>query len=129
MRVGGWVLVACATLVGASVALTAGGCKRGPAPGSREQAAGNYARYCASCHGETGRGDGFSGRGLTPPPQNFHDPNWLKATSDAEIDEAIARGGAGVGKSVAMPPNPQIAADPEELAGMRRFVRELGMGR
>lgn len=33
-----------------------------------------YAEHCASCHGATGRGDGPAGKGLEPPPINFHDP-------------------------------------------------------
>lgn len=32
-----------------------------------------YSTSCASCHGETGLGDGFAGKSLTPEPTNFHD--------------------------------------------------------
>lgn len=32
-----------------------------------------YRELCTSCHGERGMGDGPAGRGLEPPPANFHD--------------------------------------------------------
>lgn len=32
-----------------------------------------YSANCASCHGEKGFGDGHAGRGLDPPPGNFHE--------------------------------------------------------
>jgi high-affinity iron transporter len=33
---------------------------------------------CSSCHGESGRGDGAAGRGLTPPPVNLTDAGALR---------------------------------------------------
>lgn len=30
-----------------------------------------YASYCASCHGETGLGDGVAGASLVPPPKDL----------------------------------------------------------
>lgn len=30
-----------------------------------------YQTYCASCHGETGLGDGVAGASLVPPPKNL----------------------------------------------------------
>ena len=32
-----------------------------------------YQAYCASCHGETGRGDGPASGSLVPPPKNLAD--------------------------------------------------------
>lgn len=32
-----------------------------------------YAENCGACHGEIGRGDGPSAKGLNPAPSNFHD--------------------------------------------------------
>jgi len=31
-----------------------------------------YQRYCASCHGPDGRGEGPAGQYMDPPPMNFH---------------------------------------------------------
>ena len=38
-----------------------------------KKAAALYAEQCASCHGETGFGDGPAAAGMEPPPINFHD--------------------------------------------------------
>jgi mono/diheme cytochrome c family protein len=34
-----------------------------------------YAAQCLECHGETGKGDGSSGKGLSPKPTDLTDPN------------------------------------------------------
>jgi mono/diheme cytochrome c family protein len=62
-----------------------------------------YQHYCMTCHGETGAGDGFNAFNLDPRPRDFSDPAFLKK-SDADVREAIRRGGAGVGLSPLMPP-------------------------
>jgi mono/diheme cytochrome c family protein len=62
-----------------------------------------YRHYCQTCHGETGAGDGFNAFNLDPHPRDFSDPAFQKK-SDADIRDAILRGGAGVGLSPLMPP-------------------------
>lgn len=62
-----------------------------------------YRHYCQTCHGETGAGDGFNAFNLDPHPRDFSDPAFQKK-SDADIRDAIRRGGAGVGLSPLMPP-------------------------
>ena len=62
-----------------------------------------YRHYCQSCHGETGAGDGFNAYNLDPHPRDFSDPGFQKKT-DADLRDAIRRGGAGVGLSPLMPP-------------------------
>lgn len=62
-----------------------------------------YRHYCQTCHGETGAGDGFNAFNLDPHPRDFSDPAFQKK-SDADIHDAIRRGGAGVGLSPLMPP-------------------------
>lgn len=42
-------------------------------PPSLAKGAALYQAHCASCHGAEGRGDGPAGRGLEPPPNDFHD--------------------------------------------------------
>ena len=47
---------------------------RNPLPKTKatiERGAGVYARYCASCHGATGLGDGPAGRAMAHPPANL----------------------------------------------------------
>jgi cbb3-type cytochrome c oxidase subunit III len=44
-----------------------------------------YAKNCASCHGETGKGDGKMGAELKPPPPNLADADWKHGATDGEI--------------------------------------------
>ncbi|MFI5180779.1 MAG: c-type cytochrome [Thermoanaerobaculia bacterium] len=62
-----------------------------------------YHHYCQTCHGETGGGDGFNAFNLDPRPRDLSDPVFQKK-SDADLADAIRRGGSGVGLSPLMPP-------------------------
>jgi mono/diheme cytochrome c family protein len=62
-----------------------------------------FQRYCQTCHGDAGAGDGFNAFNLDPRPRDLSDPA-LHKKSDAELADAIRRGGAGVGLSPLMPP-------------------------
>lgn len=63
-----------------------------------------FTHYCQTCHGESGAGDGFNAFNLDPHPRDLSDPEFQKKKSDAELADAIQRGGAGVGLSTLMPP-------------------------
>ncbi|MGA7992237.1 MAG: cytochrome c, partial [Thermoanaerobaculia bacterium] len=63
-----------------------------------------FTHYCQTCHGETGAGDGFNAFNLDPHPRDLSAPEFQKKKSDAELADAIRRGGAGVGLSALMPP-------------------------
>ncbi len=63
-----------------------------------------YQRYCVGCHGDTGQGDGFNSFNLDPHPRDLSDPRFQKTKTDADLADAIRRGGAGVGLSSLMPP-------------------------
>ena len=63
-----------------------------------------YQHYCQTCHGETGAGDGFNAFNLDPRPRDISDPGFQKKKTDADLADAIQRGGAGVGLSALMPP-------------------------
>jgi mono/diheme cytochrome c family protein len=66
-----------------------------------EDAAAVYKKNCASCHGDSGKGDGAAGKFLKPPPGDFSVV--LKDAADADITKVIKEGGKAVGKSAAMP--------------------------
>ena len=98
------------------------GCKAGPkgAPGDpmldairAEERAGDlsyaesqgkilFAHYCATCHGDEGKGDGQNASNLNPPPsdmtvsKNMRDPALLR--------KVIAEGSAAIGRSPQSPP-------------------------
>lgn len=61
-----------------------------------------YSTYCASCHGNGGKGDGPAGAALNPKPRNFSDKAWQTATNDDRIKTVLAKGGTAVGLSPMM---------------------------
>jgi mono/diheme cytochrome c family protein len=63
-----------------------------------------FQHYCQTCHGETGAGDGFNAFNLDPRPRDISDPAFQSKKTDADLADAIQRGGAGVGLSALMPP-------------------------
>ena len=63
-----------------------------------------FSTFCATCHGDTGKGDGIAGQALEPNPADFTDPAFWKARDDVQIKNAITNGGASVGKSPLMAP-------------------------
>jgi hypothetical protein len=77
------------------------------------------------CHGARGAGDGIASGGLRPRPRNFRDPAWQASITDAQIEGIIRLGGAAVGKSAAMPANPDLDARPEVVRALRVFLRSM----
>ena len=80
---------------------------------------------CAVCHGASGSGDGAGAAALNPRPRNFHDATWQTSVTDAQIENIIRVGGAAVGKSAAMPPNPDLASKPAVVTALRVMLRGL----
>jgi mono/diheme cytochrome c family protein len=78
---------------------------------------------CFVCHGRNGKGDGPSSTGLAEKPQDLTDPNWQKAIADDRIRSVIQGGGVAIGKSDAMPPNPDLTQD--QIEGLVAYVRTL----
>jgi hypothetical protein len=61
-----------------------------------------FAQYCATCHGDEGKGDGQNASNLTPaPPDLTASKNARDATY---VRRVIAQGSAGVGRSALSPP-------------------------
>ena len=79
---------------------------------------------CFVCHGRSGKGDGPAVTGLAEKPQDLTDANWQRNTSDDRIRTVIQGGGVTIGKSGAMPPNPDLTQ--EQIQGLISFVRSLG---
>ncbi len=94
-------------------------------PAVREEAKKIFENRCTPCHGAGGAGDGPASAGLTPRPRNFQDKAWQSSVSDEHIERIISYGGAAVGRSPAMPPNPDLADKPETKA-LREYIRGLG---
>jgi mono/diheme cytochrome c family protein len=83
-----------------------------------------FATRCTPCHGPEGRGDGPASVTLDPKPRNFHDHDWHASVDDAHIEQIIKFGGAAVGKSPAMPSNPDLN-DPVVVAELRNVIRSF----
>jgi mono/diheme cytochrome c family protein len=62
-----------------------------------------YASFCASCHGETGKGDGVAANSLPVKPQDHTNGAIMNQLSDQALADVISKGGGAVGKSNFMP--------------------------
>jgi caa(3)-type oxidase subunit IV len=73
----------------------------------------NYEKNCASCHGNTGMGDGVLGAALNPKPRNFQSPvgEWKNGNSLKAIYVTLAYGipGSGMAPYNTLPPADRIA--------------------
>ncbi len=85
-----------------------------------------FATRCFTCHGTEGRGDGPASAGLQPPPRNFHDLEWQASVTDDHLEKIILYGGAAVGRSPAMPPNPDLQSKPEVVRALVELIRSFG---
>jgi len=61
-----------------------------------------FAQYCATCHGDAGKGDGQNAYNLVPPPPDFTTSKNL--VDEAYVRRVIAEGSAAVGRSPLSPP-------------------------
>ena len=62
---------------------------------------------------------------ITFVTRNFRDPAWQQSVTDQHIEQIVQYGGAAVGKSPAMPANPDLMSKPEVVAALRAHVRSL----
>lgn len=92
---------------------------------ARAQARWIYDTRCSFCHGPTGRGDGEGARGLEPAPSDFASVEALAVRGSGHVEAIILGGGPAVGRSAAMPPNPDLKGKPGVVAALRDIVREL----
>ena len=87
-----------------------------------------YQTYCVGCHGDTGQGDGFNSFNLDPHPRDLSDPIFQKSKSNADLADAVRRGGAGVGLSSLMPPWGRTL-DARHVDAVVLYVRSLKRNR
>jgi mono/diheme cytochrome c family protein len=94
--------------------------------GQPSQAQAMFNTVCVMCHGADGTGTGPAASTLNPKPRNYTDPAWQSMVTDDQIKEIILKGGAAVGKSPAMPGNPQLQDHPDVLDGLVKIIRGFG---
>lgn len=93
---------------------------------SEGEAKREFTQRCATCHGETGKGDGPGGTALTPKPRNFTDAAWQKSVTDDQLKKTMLQGGAAVGKSPSMPAAPDLESKPRVVEALVKHVRKFG---
>lgn len=83
---------------------------------------------CVVCHGSVGSGDGPGAAALNPKPRAFADAAWQGSVADEQIESTILMGGVAVGKSPAMPANPDLQAKPAVVKELVKIVRGFKKG-
>ena len=91
-----------------------------------EEARHTFNTLCATCHGQSGTGDGPGAATLNPKPRNYTDKAWQASVTDDQIRKIILEGGAAVGKSQMMPPSPQFKDKPAVIDELVKIVRSFG---
>jgi mono/diheme cytochrome c family protein len=84
-----------------------------------------FSTKCIVCHGDHGAGDGPGAAALNPKPRAFSDATWQASVTDEQIKKTIVEGGASVGKSAAMPANPDLAEKADEVSALVKIVRDF----
>lgn len=97
-----------------------------PAGGAAEEAKQIFSSRCVSCHGATGNGDGVAAAALNPKPRAYSDKEWQASVTDEHIAKVIVQGGAAVGKSPMMPPNPDLANKQDVVNALVAMIRAYG---
>jgi mono/diheme cytochrome c family protein len=80
---------------------------------------------CVVCHGDHGAGDGPGAAAIVPKPRAFADPEWQASVNDDHIKKIIVEGGPAVGKSPAMPPNPDLKGKDDVVSALVKLVRDF----
>jgi mono/diheme cytochrome c family protein len=83
-----------------------------------------YARWCAACHGPTGRGDGPNASSLPVKPAAHASREAMSARPDDSLFDTIAAGGAVMNRSPRMPAfGATLSA--AEIRALVRHIRTL----
>jgi mono/diheme cytochrome c family protein len=83
-----------------------------------------YNRWCAACHGPSGGGDGPNAKYLPVRPAIHNSAAQMRARSDDALFDAIAGGGAIMGKSPRMPAF-GATLSPPEIRSLVSYIRTL----
>ena len=75
-----------------------------PFDGKAADGKSNYLKYCAACHGNEGRGNGFNAKFLPTKPTMHADPKHMSQRPDDTLYDGIFSGGYILNKSHTMPP-------------------------
>lgn len=93
-------------------------------PSSTPDGSALYAKWCAACHGATGRGDGPNGANLPVKPAAHSSRETMSARPDDSLFDTIAAGGAVMNRSPRMPAF-GATLNPAEIRALVRHIRSL----
>ncbi|MBS2038953.1 c-type cytochrome [bacterium] len=101
----------------------------GPDTGNPDRGAFIFAAYCASCHGDSGQGDGPMAprlmRDFNVKPADLTQTSWQNSRSNKEMVQIIRQGGRSVHRTAFMPAWASTL-DPQQTYDLVAFIRELG---
>ena len=83
-----------------------------------------YNTYCASCHGDQGKGDGVAARSLPVKPADHTNNAVMSQLSDKYLTDIITKGGNAVNKSGFMPAWGS-SLNPKQVADIVAYIRSL----
>jgi mono/diheme cytochrome c family protein len=83
-----------------------------------------YVTYCASCHGDHGKGDGVAARSLPVKPADHTNNAVMSQLSDKYLTDIITKGGSAVNKSGFMPAWGS-SLNAKQVANIVAYVRSL----
>lgn len=83
-----------------------------------------YRKWCASCHGDRGEGDGANARYLPIKPAVHANAAAMSARSDDALFDVIAAGGGAAGMSARMPAFGATLA-PAQIRALIGYIRAL----
>jgi len=92
--------------------------------GDPEQGKKLYELYCATCHGQSGKGDGAAAAALNPKPRDHTDKAYMSTLSDDDMLKVVKNGGASIGKSPIMPPWGATLKD-DQIKDVIAYIRTL----
>ena len=84
----------------------------------------NYQKFCSTCHGRDGKGDGPNAQYLPVPPAVHASAASMSKRSDDALFDAISGGGVVMGKSARMPAFGQTLSR-TEIRGLVAYIRQL----
>jgi mono/diheme cytochrome c family protein len=95
---------------------------------AQDQAEGRklYASYCATCHGDNGRGDGTAAKSLPAKPADHTNGAVMNQLNDKFLLDVISKGGGAVGKSTFMPAWSGALND-KQIRDLVAFIRTLAV--
>ena len=95
-----------------------------PAASTAPDGAAMYAKWCAACHGASGRGDGPNAANLPVKPAAHASKEAMSARPDDSLFDTIAAGGAVMNRSPRMPAF-GATLTPAEIRSLVRHIRSL----